>query len=212
MNPMRRYLQYIAGITVMALGVVLIKKAEIGISPLSAIPAALSNITPYSLGGTTIAFHVACVAATIVIMRKVTLKTILILPLALVMGVLINGFMRLFCIESPALWLRGPLCAGGIVLTAVGIVAITGTDLMLPAPDALLRQISLQIGKPLSTVKIIGDIAWVVITLAIELAAMGKVVSVGIGTLASMLLTGWFVGLFSRWLSFPRSKKDEKAV
>lgn len=82
MNLKRRLPQYLVGLLLMALGIVLVKKAEIGISPVSAIPAALSNLTPFTLGNTTIAFHVLCVLVQILLMRQVTLKTLLILPLA----------------------------------------------------------------------------------------------------------------------------------
>lgn len=200
MNMKRRLPQYFAGLLIMAMGIVLIKRAEIGISPLSAIPAAVSNITPFTLGNTTIAFHVCCVLLQILVVRKIDLKTVLILPLAVVFGYIIDLFAFLLPLEGMALWLRFLVSLGGIVLTGLGIVMIVGADLMLPAPDALLRAVSGKYGVPLSRVKIIGDALWVVITLAIELMFSGHVVSIGVGTVLSVLLTGRFVGAFSRLL------------
>lgn len=198
----RRLPQYFAGLIIMAMGVVFIKKADIGISPLSAIPAAVANITPFTLGNTTIAFHAVCVLLIILLDRRVTVKTALILPLAVAFGYIIDLFMYLFAFGAMALWVKCLVCLAGIVFTALGIVVIVGADLMLPAPDALLREASLRFHKPLSAVKVAGDVLWVVITLAIELIASHRVVSVGVGTLVSMLLTGKLVGVFKKWFPF----------
>lgn len=198
MNLKRRLPQYFLGLLAMALGVVLIKRAEIGISPLSAIPAAVSNITPFTLGNTTIAFHVCCVLLQVLVVRKVDVKTVLILPLAVVFGYIIDLFMFLLPLSGMALWLRVLVCFAGIVFTGLGIVVIVGADLMLPAPDAFLRAVSARFRVPLSKVKIAGDALWVVITLVIELVSSGRIVSIGVGTVLSVLLTGKFVGVFNR--------------
>lgn len=200
MNLKRRLPQYFLGLIVMALGVVLIKRAEIGISPLSAIPAAVSNITPFTLGNTTIAFHVCCVIFQIIVVGKVDVKTVLILPLAVVFGCMIDLLMLLLPLHGMHWTLCFIVSFGGIVLTGLGIVVIVGADLMLPAPDAFLRAVSAKYNVPLSRVKIAGDALWVVITLAIELIASGRVVSIGVGTVLSVLLTGRFVGVFNRLL------------
>lgn len=191
---------YILGLFVMAFGVVLIKKGDLGMSPISSIPAAVANITPFTLGNTTIAFHVLCILLQILLLRKLTLKMILLLPLAVVFGYIIDLYMFILKFGGMTLWLRCVISFAGIVFTALGIVIIVGVDLMLPAPDAFLRAASQHFNKPLGTVKIIGDVTWVAITVIIELLSRGKIISVGIGTLASMYLTGKFVSLFKKWL------------
>lgn len=204
MNLRRRLPQYALGLVIMAFGIVLIKKAELGMSPISAIPAAVANFTPLTLGNTTIAFHICCILMMIAVNRRADLKTALTLPLAVVFGYIIDLFMFLLSLPALPLWARGTLCFLGIMATALGIVFIVGADLMLPAPDAFLRSVSARTGKPLSVVKIAGDVTWVVITLIIELSVIHSVRSVGAGTVASMFLTGWFVGVFNRW--FPGLK------
>ena len=184
----------------MALGVVFIKKAELGMSPISAIPAAIANITPFTLGNTSIGFHVLCVIFQIMLVRKITLKTVLILPLAVVFGYIIDLYMFILNPGIMAYWYRIVLCLSGIVFTALGIVIIVSVDLMLPAPDAFLLAASRYFERPLGQVKIIGDISWVLIAAIIEILNMGTIVSVGIGTLVSMYLTGKLVGVFKRHL------------
>ena len=198
----RRLPQYAAGLVIMAMGIVFIKRAGVGNSPLSAIPAAVASLTPLTLGNTTIAFHAFCVLLQILVRRRVTVKTLLTLPLAVAFGYLIDLLMLLFKINGLTLPMQLALCLAGIILTALGIVIIVGADLMLPAPDALLRAASVQWGRPLAVIKTAGDILWVAAAAAIDLVFAGKVTSIGIGTLASMLLTGKFVGIFKKHLAF----------
>lgn len=163
MQLRRKILIYMIGLLVMALGIVLIKKAELGMSPISAIPAAVANITPLSLGNTTILFHLLCILFLILLLRKITLKMILLLPLAIIFGYIIDFYMAILQLPKMNFWLRCVICFVGTVLTALGIVLIAGTDFMLPAPDAFVRAFSECFQRPLSTTKIAGDVTWVIL-------------------------------------------------
>lgn len=195
---LRRAVQYTAGLICMALGVVLIRKANIGISPLSAIPAAVSNVTSLTLGNTSIIFHILCTVGQLILIRDIRLKAILTLPLAFGFGYLIDLLMFLLGPEPRLIPVRVILCFIGILASGLGIALIVGANLMLPAPDAFLREASVFFKRPLSQVKTIGDIIWVVITAIIELLTVGRLSCVGIGTVASMLLTGRTVGMFQK--------------
>ncbi len=197
----------------MALGIVLIKKAGVGVSPISVIPSVLSTIFPLSFGIMTIFFQLICFAMIFVVQRTADLKTVLIMPVAIVFGFIIDFYMYLLPIGEPPIVLRYVICLiclAGIAGTAMGIVIITGTDLMLPAGDALIRAISQTCHIPLSRVKVMGDAVYVVIALIIELSYFHYLDSVWIGTILSVLLTGFFVGRFGKW--FPRlNMKQEEA-
>ena len=199
----RRGLQYIIGLLILALGAVLLKKAALGMTPILSIPAAVSAVTPLSLGTTTMLFHVVCWLGILALQRKIDVKTVLILPLAVVFGWIVDGYMLLLDFEARLLWLRVLLNLCGIVLTALGIVTIVGCRGLLPAPDALLRTINVKYNIPLSNVKMAGDAIWVVCAIAVDLIFSRKLfLSVGAGTLLSVLLTGRLVGVFGKYLSW----------
>ena len=69
----RRILQYLAGLVCMAVGLVLLKRTYWGVSPITAVPDAVANITPLTLGNATILLHVLCVLLQIAVQKKVTL-------------------------------------------------------------------------------------------------------------------------------------------
>lgn len=217
MNLKRQLPQYIIGLFVMAFGIVLIKKAATGVSPVSVIPAALAEILPLTFGNTTIIFQVICFLLIILVQWKIDVKTILILPVAIVFGYIIDLYMLLLTFSDMPLWLCYVICLAGIAATALGIVIIVGANLMLPSPDALLRTISAKYHQPLSRIKMAGDATYVVIAIIIELIFFHRALShdcVWIGTILSVLLTGRLVGVFGKclpWLDTNRSTQDAEA-
>lgn len=213
MNLKRRIPQYILGLILMAVGVVFLKKLQLGISPISSVPDAISMVSGFTLGNVTIAFHVFCIIAMIIVMRRVTLKTLLTLPLAVAFGYLIDLCMYLMDFQLESFWLRLALCFPGIVVSALGVVLIVGADLMLPSPDQLMRAINTTFNIPLSRVKTTGDIIWVATSVAIDLISSGTLRSVGIGTVLTALLVGRFIGVFNKYwpgLNMPSFEFEKK--
>lgn len=196
----RQLPQYVIGLFVMALGIVLIKQANTGVSPVSVIPSALSNIFPLTFGNTTILFQLFCFALILLVQRRVDVKTLLIVPVSFAFGYIIDFYMLFISLAALPVWLRYVCCLLGIAATALGIVIIVGADLMLPAPDALMRAVSQTWNRPLSRVKLTGDALWAVLSIVIELIFCGRVLSVWIGTVLSVLLTGRLVGVFGKLL------------
>lgn len=201
MNLKRRIPQYILGLVLMAFGLVFIKRLQLGISPISSVPDAISMVTPFTLGNVTIAFHVICVIGQIVVNKKPTLRILLTLPLAIGFGYLIDLFMFIMDYTIDPMWLRIVLLVPGVIVSALGVVLIVGADLMLPAPDAFMRTISAVYKLPLSKVKTTGDIIWVSTSIIIDLACTGSLHSVGLGTVCSALFVGKCIGLFNKYWS-----------
>lgn len=205
MKLKRQLPQYMLGLLIMAFGIVLIKQADTGVSPVSVVPAALSNITPLTFGNTTILFHIFCFLLTVAAQRKIDVKTVLIVPLSIVFGYIIDLYMFLLpasLFQRMPVWLCYVMCLLGIAATALGIVAIVGANLMLPAPDAFVRAVSATYHKPLSRVKITIDALWAVLAIIIELVFCHAVLSVWVGTILSVLLTGKLVGVFGKHMSW----------
>lgn len=197
---------FIIGLFVMGLGIVLIKKANLGLSPISAIPAAVSNIAPLTFGNATIIFQCCCFAAIMFFTRKLTWKRVIILPVGFGFGYILDLYVFLLRIGDVPFILRIVICMAGIIGTAVGIVIIKRSEFVLPAADELWFTLSSIYNKKVSFYKTCGDIAWVIITVIIEVIAIRGIVSVGIGTVLSMLLTGFFVGKFQKWLPTGKNK------
>lgn len=223
MQLIKRLALYLLGIALMAFGITLLNRSNLGTTPLSSIPYILSKLFAgnaiLTFGTLTLMFHMLCILLQGILCRKCTLKMVLQFPLSVAFAALLDVFMGWLQLSGAALWLRGLLCALGILFSALGIVTVVHTDLMLPAPDALLRVASAQSGIELYRVKIAGDITWVSVTIVISIffllhqgmqglggilaACFNGTLAVGIGTLFSMYFTGRFVGVFKKHLHLP---------
>lgn len=195
----RRILQYLAGLVCMAIGLVLLKRTYWGVSPITAVPDAVANITPLTLGNATILLHVLCVVLQIVVQRRVTLKSILCLGVGVPFGYLVDFFMWLWDPQL-VLWQKCVALVLGIAIQGFGVALISGCDMMLPAPDEFNNVVARTYGKKLGNVKMVADAVYVIIAIVINLIFQHSLASVGVSSVASVLLTGRFVQLSYRVL------------
>lgn len=198
---MHRYIKYVLGLMTMAVGVVLMKKAALGITPITSLPLALNEVLPVlSLGNWTILFHILCIIGIIAVTKAVTVKVLLMLPVGIGFGYLIDFLLWCWSFETQTIWLRILLLVVGIPVSGLGVALINDADLMLPSPDALLRTVSSQYHHKYSTVKICGDCLWVLCAVIIELSVLHKLQAVNIGTVASALFVGRAIKLWNKLL------------
>lgn len=196
----RRIAQYAAGLVCMAVGLVLLKRTYWGVSPITAVPDAVSGFTPMTLGNATILLHVLCVVLQIAVQRRVTLKSILCLGVGVPFGYLVDLFMLLWDPYHLALWQKLVSLVLGIAIQGFGVALISGCDMMLPAPDELNNVLARTYGWKLGNVKMIADASYVLVAVVINLISVRSLASVGISSVASVLLTGRFVQLSFRLL------------
>lgn len=210
---MNRYVKYILGLMTMAVGVVLMKKAALGITPITSLPLALNEVLPVlSLGNWTILFHILCILAIIVITRKVEIKTLLMFPVGICFGYFIDLLLWLIPYETSSLALRIILLVLGIPVSGLGVALINDADLMLPSPDGMIRTIASHYHKKYPVVKIIGDCTWVLCAAIIELSVLHRLAAVHVGTIASALLVGRTIKIWNQLLFSGGEKEDAKAV
>lgn len=189
------------GLLVVALGVGLSIKSNLGIAPLSCIPTVLSlRFTHISVGTFTWAFNLLFIVLQAFILRK-DFKwehVLQVLPI-LIFGYMVDGAIWLFdALQSPAnnYVMQILLCLGAVVLTAVGIrLEVVGQGWILPA-DNTLHIITQRTGARFSIVKIIMDVSLVAITVLLALLFFGLLTGNGHtfvvreGTLIQAVLTG----------------------
>ncbi len=195
----RRLVQYMTGLICMAIGLVLLKRTCWGVSPITAVPDAVANITPLTLGNATILLHLLCVLLQILVQRRVTLKSLLTMCVGVPFGYLVDLFLWLWS-PSLVLWQKCLALVLGIAIQGLGVAMISGCDLMLPAPDEFNNVFSRIRGIPLSRVKLCADAIYVGTAIVINLFSTHSLASVGISSIVSVLLTGRFVGLSFRLL------------
>lgn len=102
MNKLKRYLLFLAGLFVNALGVSLVTKASLGTSPISSIPYVLSLNYPLTLGNFTIIFSIFLILLQLLILRKnFKIENVLQIPVSIAFGYFIDLTMYMFFWVDP---------------------------------------------------------------------------------------------------------------
>ncbi len=186
-------IMYLTGLFIIAIGASLSVKSDLGVSPVTTVPYTVTYIWNVDMGITTFLFHLLLVLIEFLMLRKSFKLTNL---LQVVVGIVFGLFTSLcnylvFLIPFPdTMAVRIILLVLSIFAVAVGLFFYVPAEIMPMAVEGLMLVISEVLKVKFSTVKIVLDIAFSLISLAICLIAVHVMGSVGVGTIVSAVTTG----------------------
>ncbi|MDO5513283.1 YitT family protein [Corynebacterium sp.] len=203
----------VVGLIIMAFGIALSVRSDLGTTTISSLPYVLSLISPLSLGMTTIVVNVGLVALQFLILRRrFPPLQLLQLPVVLLFGVLNDlALWATSWVSYSAYWQQWVLVLAAIVVLAVGIVfQISARSIML-AGEATVLTIATELARVFGErrlfvfgyVKIAFDVVLVCSAVVLGLAFAGQVVGVREGTVAAALLIGLCVKRLQPFLGPP---------
>ncbi len=199
------------GLVIIAFGVAVSIKSNLGISPPSCPPTILNlRWTGISVGTFTWIMHLLFILLQVALLRKdFKLSYLMQIPAAFVFGYLCDAFIwMLDAIGAPATdyGIQILLSLAAVVIAAVGIkIEVLGRGWIL-AGDMTTAVLSTVTRKPFSTMKVIFDVVLVAITAAFAWFAFGLLTGNGFtnvireGTLIQALLTGLCMKVTDPWM------------
>lgn len=200
-NTAIRYGISTLGLVIIALGVAISIKSNLGIAPPSCPPTILNlKWTGISVGTFTWMMHLVFIAIQALVLRKdFKLRYLMQIPAAFVFGYMCDAAIWLFdAIEAPATNYAVQLALSllGVILAAVGIqIEVIGKGWIL-AGDQTVVVFADVLRKPFGTMKVIFDVIMVAFTAAFSwfafglLTGNGSTVIIREGTLILAFLTG----------------------
>jgi hypothetical protein len=189
------------GLVIIALGVGISIKSNLGIAPPSCPPTILNlKWTGISVGTFTWMMHLVFIATQALILRKdFKLRYLMQIPAAFVFGYMCDAAIWLFdAIEAPATnyAIQLVLSLLGVLLAAIGIqIEVVGKGWIL-AGDQIVAVLADVLRKPFGTMKVIFDVVMVVFTAVFSWFAFGLLTGNGTtviireGTLILAIFTG----------------------
>lgn len=200
-----RGLFYIIGMLVLALGITLNTKTNLGVSPLISVAFCVSNLLDANFGDMTLIWYIIFVLVEIV--SHIFTKRYKEIPLDILqipLSIIFTRFMNLFSDVIPnmtgSLGIRVPLLLVAIVLTGAGI-GFTLNARLIPNPgDGIVQALADCSRIKVSTMKNILDAVCVCITICISLIFAGKLIGIGIGTILAVIFVGRVVAVFNHFL------------
>lgn len=208
-----RLIIYLIGVLILALGLILNSKSNLGVSAIISVAYSFSIVTGLSFGDTTFVLYAIFVIAELIIhtlryrhdptcLGRSLKATLIVDLLQLPFSLVFTRFMNLFSDHIPAIENNLPLqlivLALGITFTGVG-AAVTLNMRLVPNPgDGIVQTVADLVGRPVGFTKNCFDLANVCLTICIGLVAVGRIVGVGLGTIIAVVGVGRIIAIFNR--------------
>lgn len=198
----------LAGLAVMALGVALSIKAELGTSPISSVPYVSGLISGLSVGTTTIIVNSLFVLAQILMLRsQYDWYQLLQIPVAIVFGLMIDMFSLFMGDIVLSSYIQQWLfCAAGIIFVALGVSMEVTAELITTAGEGLVLAICQVTSFKFGNVKVAVDVTLVILAAAASLLVLGELAGVREGTAAAAVLVGLLTKQFVKPLNHVKQK------
>lgn len=196
----KRYSLLILGIIFISFGIAIITKADLGTSPISAVPYSLSLIwTFFTLGNWTILFNLFLIVMEILILKGNVNKAEILVQFVLtfLFGYCIDLAMLLLTALAPQLYIMKvlTLLIGCVVLAFGAYLQVIANVAMLPG-DAYVRALITLFKKEFGTVRVISDISMTLTAAALCLIFLHNLDGVREGTVIAALIVGNIVRVF----------------
>lgn len=201
-QTLSRWVIYVIGMLVLAMGLTLNTKTGLGVSPILSLAYCSTQIWGVNLGDATFVLYTIFVIAQLIIRGKHRQwYDLLQLPLSLVFSRVLNLYDRFITYDPAKHGLPSNLVclALAILVTGVG-VSMTVNMRLVPNPgDGIVQAIADLIGRDQGFAKNCFDLVCVVLTVILSLATLGKITAVGLGTVLAMLFVGRAISLVNHF-------------
>ena len=193
-------LVYVVGMFILAIGLTLNTKANLGVSPIILVPYSISQITGLNFGDLTFVVYAIFVVVQIIIHirlknHKRIVSDILQLPLSLIFTRLLNIFST-YIPTAQNLGIRFIVLTLAIICTGVGAAMSLSMQLVPNPGDGIVQSLAEGFNKSVGLTKNLFDCFNLCITLCISIFIAHQIVGVGIGTLIAVLGVGRVIALF----------------
>ncbi len=194
----RRWVIYLTGIVILACGITMSSKTNLGTSPVISVAYNISDLTGIPFGVMTFIYYVFLIAVQVLLLRREFDPVQCFQLLASFLTSTFIGLFDRFLPSSEVFPVQVLLLILAIVLTGIGIILTVGAQFVPNPADGLASAISRRTGKSLGLSKNLLDFVSILISVALGLLFRGRIFGIGIGTVITMLLTGRAVAILQK--------------
>lgn len=193
-----RWIYYLCGMVVLALGLILNTKSNMGASAIISVAYTASFLCKLSFADLTLIWYIILVALEFVIKGKERRWTdILQIPLSIVFTRFMNLFSGWFDFTDSSVGVRFVVLILGIVFTGIGAAWTVDMDLIANPGDGFVQAVAMRMHKGQGTAKNFVDFCCVALSLIVGWLTARSLLGVGIGTILAMVGVGRVIALFN---------------
>lgn len=198
---------YLVGMIVLALGIVLNTKTQLGVSPIISVPYSIATIWRLNLGNTTFVFYISCILMQILLLRKKFQPyQLLQVVVSLITSQFINLFDWLLDIQPQNFVQKLLVLVAAILVTAIGAATMVMMEMVPNPADALAKVFGDLTGRGLGLGKNIFDGSCFVLSLIIGFVFTGGIVGIGLGTICAVIFIGRSIAVYNHFCREPLRK------
>ncbi len=206
----KRYAVFIVSLFVMAIGVAMTKKAELGVSPISSVANVMSiQFTSLSIGNWLIIWNCVLILGQILFLRKKFQPVQLMqIPLSFLFGYFTDfGMWLMSFFDTDTYAVKMIFVIVGTVILGFGVALSVIANVVMNSGEAFVKAVSDVTHKDFGNLKIGFDVSCVVVSVVLSLIFFKmKIVGTREGTIMAALTTGILVKLFSKLIRKPLEK------
>lgn len=186
------------GLILLAIGIVFLIKANFGLSVVQSNAYILSIIFPkFSFGVLTYLVQLFLVLILCIIIKKFSIRYFFSFLSGVVYGYLLNLFAFLMRnVTATTIMVRILFFVAGFILVVFAVIMFFRTNIPLMPYDIFVTDLAKYKNWNVNTVKIIFDLACLLLALSTTLLFFKKLVGIGIGT----IITGLFSGICIKYI------------
>jgi len=203
-NYIIRYVVLVIGLFIMAFGVALSKKANLGTSPISSIPSVLTEVLPFTMGQITTAFNVVLVLIQIALLRRdFPLIQLLQIPVSFLFGYFTDAALSILSGLNPTNYIAcWAFCILSFFLVAIGVFLEVKANVVMMAGEGTATAVSKKLKIEFPKAKVAFDVTMVIIAVVISLLCLHGLKGVREGTVAAAICIGMIVKLYNKLFPF----------
>lgn len=206
----KRYAVFIVSLFVMAIGVAMTKKAELGVSPISSVANVMSiQFTSLSIGNWLIIWNCVLILGQILFLRKKFQPVQLMqIPLSFLFGYFTDfGMWLMSFFDTDTYAVKMIFVIVGTVILGFGVALSVIANVVMNSGEAFVKAVADVTHKDFGNLKIGFDVSCVVVSVVLSLIFFKmKIVGTREGTIIAALTTGILVKLFSKLIRKPLEK------
>lgn len=188
-----RWIIYILSINILALGIILNTRTDLGVAAFTSLFYAFSKVNNISLGTASIILYLILIIVQICLVRKLTITIFLEIPFSLIFGYITDFYDSLIKIRCSNLLSAYLLLLIAIIFVSLGVYFSVSCNLIATPVESTVKTISQVYNLKFSLVKNVFDITMIIMMLLLCLVLQIPVYGIGMGTVLSALLVGRFI-------------------
>ncbi|MBW9153054.1 cytidylate kinase family protein [Clostridium estertheticum] len=210
----KRYLFFVLGLFMMAVGVVLSTRSNLGTSPISCVPYVLSLGLPMTIGQFTFLMNLLFIIFQILLLRKqfkpIQLLQVVVAFLFAYFTDFTMGLLSWISVTSyPA---QIGLFILSCLILALGVSMEVTADVVMMAGEGVVSAISIVTKKEFGKLKVAFDVTLVICGFLFSFILFHRLNGIREGTVLAALLVGTLVRLINKHLSFMDTVFKGKAI